>query len=80
MSASLNWLNDARGGSHRKSLERDFTMMKTRNFFDHYTVSKSENFKKVLELGVCQGGAVAQHAEAKVLTSRARHERISPPL
>lgn len=72
MSVTLNWLNDssfeiggytinidyAHGGSQRKSSGRDFTIMKTRNFFDHYTVLKSENFRKVLELGVYQGGSV----------------------
>jgi hypothetical protein len=47
----------AHGGSQRKSSDRDFTIMKTRNFFDHYTVLKSENFKKLLELGVYQGGS-----------------------
>jgi hypothetical protein len=47
----------AHGGSQRKSSDHDFTIMKTRNFFDHYTVLKSENFKKVLELGVYQGGS-----------------------
>lgn len=68
---TLNWIDDssfeiggytitsdyAHGGSQRKSSDRDFTIMKTRNFFDHYTVLKEENFKKVLELGVYQGGS-----------------------
>jgi predicted O-methyltransferase YrrM len=70
-SQALNWLDAssfeiggyvitsdyAHGGSQRKSSDRDFTIMKTRNFFDHYTALKSENFKKVLELGVYQGGS-----------------------
>jgi predicted O-methyltransferase YrrM len=47
----------AHGGSQRKSSDRDFTIMKTRNFFDHYTTLKDENFTKVLELGVYQGGS-----------------------
>jgi hypothetical protein len=68
---TLNWLSEssfeiggytitlhyAHGGSQRKSSDRDFTIMKTRSFFDHYTVLKSEGFKKVLELGVYQGGS-----------------------
>src|SRR5216683_2422616 len=70
-SQALNWITPssfeiggytitsdyAHGGSQRKSSDHDFTIMKTRNFFDHYTVLKSEDFKKVLELGVYQGGS-----------------------
>lgn len=72
MSVALNWLNDssfeiggytitldyAIGGSKIRSSDRDFTIMKARNFFDHYTVLKDENFKRVLELGVYQGGSL----------------------
>lgn len=68
---TLNWLNEssfeiggytitsdyAIGGSKIKSSERDFMIMKTRNFFDHYTMLKTEDFKKILELGVYQGGS-----------------------
>jgi predicted O-methyltransferase YrrM len=45
------------GGSQRKSSDHDFTIMKTRNFFHHYTALKGENFKKIIELGVYQGGS-----------------------
>jgi spermidine synthase len=68
---ALNWLDEssfeiggytitsdyAIGGSKIKSSDRDFTIMKTRNFFDHYTMLKTEEFKKILELGVYQGGS-----------------------
>lgn len=71
MDMALNWLNGssfeiggytitsdyAFGGSKLKSSDRNFLIMKTGNFFDHYTVLESEGFKKVLELGVYQGGS-----------------------
>jgi hypothetical protein len=69
---TLNWLDEssfeiggytitmhyAHGGSPKKSFDHEFIIMKSRNFFDHYTVLKSEGFKKVIELGVYQGGSV----------------------
>lgn len=67
----LNWLNGssfeiggytitsdyAFGGSKIKSSGRDFVIMKTGNFFDHYTALENEGIKKILELGVYQGGS-----------------------
>lgn len=45
------------GGSKRKSDASDFTMMKTRGFLDHYLQHSGEDFGRILELGVYQGGS-----------------------
>ncbi|UXT48823.1 class I SAM-dependent methyltransferase [Agrobacterium tumefaciens] len=45
------------GGSKRKSQQSDFTMMKSRSFLDQYLVHEGEDFKRILELGVYQGGS-----------------------
>lgn len=69
--APLNWINDKKftlgeysftldyevGGSKRISDDNDFTVMKTRGFFDYYTPLYGGDFKRVLELGVYQGGS-----------------------
>jgi Methyltransferase domain len=71
MAMALNWLDRSSfeiggytitldyeiGGSKLKSSARNFTIMKAPSFLDHYTVLKSEGFKKILELGVYQGGS-----------------------
>lgn len=68
---ALNWMDDssfeiggytitsnyAIGGSKLKSSDSNFIIMKTKNFFNHYTTLESEGFKKILELGVYQGGS-----------------------
>jgi hypothetical protein len=67
----LKWLNDATfemdgykitldyeyGGSKRLSKVADFTMMKSRGFLDEYIEHQKEDFRRVLELGVYQGGS-----------------------
>ncbi|EJL58088.1 Cephalosporin hydroxylase [Rhizobium sp. CF122] len=45
------------GGSKRKSARSDFTMMKSRGFLDNYLQHKGEDFRRILELGVYQGGS-----------------------
>ena len=45
------------GGSKRKSQQSDFTMMKSRSFLDQYLKHEGEDFKRILELGVYQGGS-----------------------
>jgi predicted O-methyltransferase YrrM len=45
------------GGSKRKSDASDFTMMKTRGFLDHYLQHSEEDFTRILEIGVYQGGS-----------------------
>ncbi|NSZ61881.1 class I SAM-dependent methyltransferase [Agrobacterium tumefaciens] len=45
------------GGSKRKSAQSDFTMMKSRSFLDQYLKHEGEDFKRILELGVYQGGS-----------------------
>lgn len=52
---TLDW---AHGGSQLKSSDRDFTMMKSRDFFRHYTELVDTGIEKVLEVGVYQGGSV----------------------
>lgn len=52
---TLDW---APGGSTRQSSDRDFTMMKGRDFFPHYVRLANTGIQKVLELGVYQGGSV----------------------
>ncbi|WP_141245807.1 class I SAM-dependent methyltransferase [Mesorhizobium sp. WSM3862] len=52
---TLDW---AAGGSKRASSERNFTMMKGRDFIDHYTALENTGIEKVLEVGVYQGGSV----------------------
>ncbi len=47
----------APGGSKRTSTTNDFTIMKTREFLTHYLDLVGGNYKKVLELGVYQGGS-----------------------
>jgi predicted O-methyltransferase YrrM len=70
-SLALNWINAssfeiggytitldyAHGGSQRKSSDHEFTIMKDRNFFDHYTTLQGGDFKRIMELGVYQGGS-----------------------
>src|SRR5215831_13374115 len=67
----LNWMDDrsfeidgykitldyVHGGSKRASTIDAFTMMKTRDFLGHYVALCSEGFKRVLEIGVYQGGS-----------------------
>lgn len=45
------------GGSKRKSAQSDFTMMKSRSFLDQYLKHQGESFRRILELGVYQGGS-----------------------
>ncbi len=45
------------GGSRRRSEAADFTMMKTRGFLDYYAQHRDEDFKRILEVGVYQGGS-----------------------
>lgn len=45
------------GGSKRKSAESDFTMMKSNTFLTQYMQHKGEDFPRILELGVYQGGS-----------------------
>lgn len=52
---ALDW---AAGGSKRASSDRDFTMMKGRDFIGHYTDLEKTGIEKVLEFGVYQGGSV----------------------
>jgi predicted O-methyltransferase YrrM len=47
----------AHGGSKVKSEGDKFLLMKAKNFLDHYTSLPPEEYKKVLELGVYQGGS-----------------------
>ncbi|MDP5238448.1 class I SAM-dependent methyltransferase [Uliginosibacterium sp. 31-16] len=67
----LNWLNDtdfeiggyvmaldyAHGGSKVLSNDSRFLMMKAKNFLGHYTSLVPEECRKILELGVYQGGS-----------------------
>jgi len=67
----LNWLDDKTfsiddvkitldyeyGGSKRRSVSADFTMMKTPGFLEHYLDLQGKGISKVLELGVYQGGS-----------------------
>jgi predicted O-methyltransferase YrrM len=67
----LNWIDDvsfemngykitldyAHGGSRRESKVNDFTMMKGRLFLDEYLALQDQNIKRVLEIGVYQGGS-----------------------
>ncbi|GAC1040836.1 class I SAM-dependent methyltransferase [Rhizobium sp. No.120] len=69
--AKLEWLDDAtfaiggnkitlnyeHGGSKRKSTQSDFTMMKSRSFLTQYLQHEGEDFRRILELGVYQGGS-----------------------
>jgi predicted O-methyltransferase YrrM len=71
MRLPINWVDDATfeiggqlitlhyeiGGSNRKSRSADFTMMKTKDFMDLYLLHSNEPFKRILELGVYQGGS-----------------------
>jgi predicted O-methyltransferase YrrM len=71
MKSPINWVDDntfeiggqlitldyESGGSKRKSRSADFTMMKTKAFIDLYLLHANESFKRVLELGVYQGGS-----------------------
>jgi len=45
------------GGSKRQSGQSDFTMMKSRTFLDQYLAHEGEDFKRIFELGVYQGGS-----------------------
>jgi cephalosporin hydroxylase len=47
----------AHGGSQMKSVGRKFLLMKARNFLGHYTSLVPSECKRVLELGVYQGGS-----------------------
>ena len=67
----LNWLNDTdfeiggyvmslnyeHGGSKVISTDDKFLMMKAKNFLGHYTSLVPEECRKILELGVYQGGS-----------------------
>lgn len=67
----INWLDQATfemgghkitmdyemGGSKRLSEASDFTMMKSRDFLNKYLEHKDEDFKRILEVGVYQGGS-----------------------
>jgi predicted O-methyltransferase YrrM len=67
----LNWIDDvcfemngykitldyAHGGSRRESTAHDFTMMKDRHFLDEYVALQGQNIKRILEIGVYQGGS-----------------------
>lgn len=71
MKSRINWVDDTTfeiggqlitlhyeiGGSNRASRSADFTMMKTKDFIDLYLLHANEPFKRVLELGVYQGGS-----------------------
>jgi predicted O-methyltransferase YrrM len=46
------------GGSTRQSSDRDFTMMKGRDFLDHYIVLQGRGIEKILDVGIYQGGSV----------------------
>jgi len=73
MSAKLHWETDklfklgdysftldyGLGGSKRLSEDYNFTVMKTRGFFSHYEGLVDRGFKRILELGVYQGGSFA---------------------
>ncbi|WP_245297315.1 class I SAM-dependent methyltransferase [Rhizobium oryziradicis] len=50
-------MNYEYGGSKRKSAPSDFTMMKSRSFLDQYLQHKGEDFRRILEMGVYQGGS-----------------------
>jgi predicted O-methyltransferase YrrM len=50
-------MNYAHGGSKLKSEGNRFVMEKAKNFLDHYTSLVPEECRKVLELGVYQGGS-----------------------
>lgn len=45
------------GGSRKTSIDNNFIIMKTKNFFNHYTSLYGGNYKRILELGVYQGGS-----------------------
>jgi predicted O-methyltransferase YrrM len=47
----------AHGGSKVKSEGDKFLLMKAKNFLEHYTSLAPKEYKKVLELGVYQGGS-----------------------
>lgn len=67
----LHWVDDSRftidgvkftldyklGGSERASGADDFTMMKAPNFLNEYLALQNQGIRKVLELGVYQGGS-----------------------
>jgi Cephalosporin hydroxylase. len=50
-------MNYAHGGSKMKSEGNKFLLMKAKNFLEHYTSLAPEEYKKVLELGIYQGGS-----------------------
>jgi predicted O-methyltransferase YrrM len=50
-------MNYEYGGSKRKSEQADFTMMKSRTFLTQYLQHQGEDFRRILELGVYQGGS-----------------------
>ncbi|WP_027211103.1 class I SAM-dependent methyltransferase [Burkholderia sp. WSM2232] len=68
---NLNWKNETdfemggytlrmhyeHGGSKIKSEGNEFLLMKAKNFLGHYTSLRPEDCRKVLELGVYQGGS-----------------------
>lgn len=67
----INWLSQDRfsidgvnftidtthGGARRFSERNNFTIVKSRDFFDRYAKIQGENFSHILELGVYQGGS-----------------------
>lgn len=68
---SLNWTNDTdfeiggytlsmnyeHGGSKIKSVENKFLLMKARDFLEHYLSLDPREYRRILELGVYQGGS-----------------------
>jgi len=50
-------MNYEHGGSKLKSEGNEFLLMKAKNFLGHYTSLRPEECRKVLELGVYQGGS-----------------------
>jgi predicted O-methyltransferase YrrM len=50
-------LDYAHGGSRMKSEGNRFLMMKARNFLEHYTSLAPGEYRRILELGVYQGGS-----------------------
>ena len=55
--ASRITLDYAPGGSLRASRANDFTMIKTKEFLNHYLMLAGGGYDRVLEVGVYQGGS-----------------------
>jgi len=68
----LNWKNDSEfeidgvqftiditpGSKRRESLDKDFTLVKTKSYIADYVALQSEKFDHILELGIFQGGSI----------------------